>query len=279
MRIGALTTKFTADQWPLERIVAWAGETGIDCLEIEYRHLDCAALLTPGPRQTLQRQLREAKVGISALSYYAMDLTAPDPAKRAEAIARVEATIDAAEALGVTVVCTLTGHPVPGKSKMDTIRQDLPGIFGPLLERAAKKGITIALENYFRTCIQHLEHWKALFDVLPQQHFGLNFDPSHLDLQGIDYLAAVNEFAPRIVHVHAKDVFVIEHWRRRVGTMDAHHGGFCIPGTGRIAWGPFIHRLRQAKYDGVLSIEHEDPTLSSVDGFRIAERHLRPLIA
>ncbi|MCX7935066.1 MAG: sugar phosphate isomerase/epimerase, partial [Planctomycetota bacterium] len=169
--------------------------------------------------------------------------------------------------------------PAPGKSKMDTIRQDLPEIFGPLAEEAAKRGVRIAFEKWFRTNLQHLDHWQAMFSVLPHANLGLNFDPSHLDRMEIDYLAAVDEFASRIFHTHAKDVEVNESLRRRIGTLDSAHARYTIPGTGRIHWGLYIGRLRKAGYDGVLSIEHEDSTLSSEAGFRIAAAHLRALIA
>ena len=39
----------------------------------------------------------------------------------------------------------------------------------------------------------------------PQPSFGLNFDPSHLIWQQMDYLAPLDEFRDRIFHVHAKD--------------------------------------------------------------------------
>ena len=47
--------------------------------------------------------------------------------------------------------------------------------------------------------------WRRMFDEIPSPHFGLNFDPSHLIWQQIDYLAPLAEFKDRIFHVHAKD--------------------------------------------------------------------------
>ena len=231
MKIGALTTRFAQekDAWPIERIIAWAGGAGIDCLEIERRHLDLGAMCERGPREALLGALAAAKVSISAISVYSMDLTSPDPTARTGFIRSLEQAIDAAESLGVGVVCTLAGGPSAGKSKLDTIRQDLPGMFAPLIERAAKKGIKLALENFFRTCIQHLDHWQELFKVLPQPNFGLNFDPSHLDKMEIDYVSAVKEFAPRIFHTHAKDVLVDHAARRRIGVLDLRRlAAFCI---------------------------------------------------
>lgn len=279
MKIGALTARFGKEK-TLPQIIDWAGKNNIDCLEIIVPgHLNQDDMLKKGPREELQHALRAANVTISSLAFYSMAITAPEADKRKEQVDGLKRTIDAAEALGVNVVCTLAGAPLPNKSKMDTIKEDLPKIFGPVLEHAKKKGIKIALENYFRTNIQHLDHWKALFEVLPQENFGLNFDPSHLDKMEIDYLAAVTEFGKRIFHTHAKDVFVDEALRRRIGVLDCADSRFCIPGTGRIEWGQYLGRLRQIGYNGVLSIEHEDGTLSAEDGFRIGAEYLRGLIA
>lgn len=280
MQIGALTAAFNKDKWPLEKIIDWAGETRIDCLEVLVgSHFNPDEMLKKKEREALQSRLKKAGVTISSLAYYTVDLTSPDAKTRSAAAAKLDTTVEAAEALGLDTVCTLAGFPMPKKSKMDTIRQDLPEVLGPALDKAKKRGVKIALENWYATNIQHLDHWKALFEVLPQENFGLNFDPSHLDMMEIDYMAAVTEFSKRIFHTHAKDVHVDFAKRQRIGRLDGADFRFCIPGTGRIPWGLYIGRLRQVGYNGVLSIEHEDGTLSPVDGFRIGAAYLRQLIA
>ena len=277
MKIGLLTAPFRPEQWPLERIIAWAGANGIDCLEVAVPvHLNVLDL-PEKQAAVVKAQLRAANVAISSLACYSGKITDPDPAERKRQGDLLSATLRAAEALGVDIVCALAGMPVPGKSKMDTIRQDLPGIFGPALEEAKKRGLRIALENWFATNLQHLEHWQALFQVLPQENLGLNFDPSHLAWQGIDYLAAVGEFAGRIFHTHAKDVTINEAALRRVGCLERDWWRYCIPGTGSIRWGEYIGWLRRAGFNGALSIEHEDATLGAEDGFRLGANYLRHL--
>ncbi len=279
MKIGILTARFDADDWPLERIIDWAGGNGVDCLEVAVpRHLDPAALDAKARRE-LAARLRAAGVSLSSLAFYTTGLTDADPAARARQAEALLATVRSAEALGVDVVCTLAGLPAEGKTKMETIRQELPGVFGPVLAEAAKRGVRIALENWFRTNIQHLEHWRALFQALPHENFGLNFDPSHLLWQGIDYLAAVGEFADRIFHTHAKDCAIDEALLRRIGVLEGGWWRYTVPGTGRVAWGEYLGRLREIGFDGAVSIEHEDRTLGAEEGFRLAAAHLRRLIA
>ena len=279
MQIGILTARFKADDWPLDRIIEWAGQNDIDCLEIVVpRDFDPSKFHDEKARAALTARLEAAGVRISSLACYLSDITTADAATRKKHVALTLATIEAAEKLGVETVCALAGMPAAGKSKMQTIREDLPGIFAPILEQAARRGVRIALENWFATNIQHLDHWRALFEVLPQENFGLNFDPSHLLWQEIDYLAAVEEFASRIFHTHAKDVAINEARLRDIGVLEGGWWRYTIPGTGRLAWGEYLGKLREIGFDGAVSIEHEDGTLGAEEGFRMAAAHLRPLI-
>jgi len=280
MKVGLLTAAFGSKEWTLDRIITWAGENGIDCLEVAApQHLDPAKLRDEKSRAALKEKLDAAGVTISSLAFYSVQLNAPDATERQQQIDLLRSVIEAAAALGLDTVCTLAGVPLPGKNKMQTIREDLPQVFGPLLEEAQKLGVRLALENYFATNIQHLEHWRALFEVLPQENFGLNFDPSHLFWQGIDHLAAVEEFADRIFHTHAKDVAINDAQLRRLGVLEEGWWRYTIPGTGRIAWGEFLGKLREVGFDGAVSIEHEDSTLGVEDGFRLGAHYLRGLIA
>ncbi len=279
MQVGILTARFDPKDWPLERIIAWAGDNDIDCLEIDVRrHLDVRKLLADGGQADLKAKLDAAGVSISALAFYSLPITSPDPDLRAEQIDILNATVAAAESLGIDTVCTMAGAQAPDKTKMQTIREDLPEIFAPVLAGAEKRGVRLALENWFHTNLQHLDHWRAIFEVLPQENFGLNFDPSHLMWQEIDYLAAVDEFADRIFHTHAKDVAIDEAALRRLGVLELGWWRYTIPGTGRIRWGEYLGRLRRIGFDGAVSIEHEDGTLGAEEGFRMGAAYLRTLL-
>jgi sugar phosphate isomerase/epimerase len=176
------------------------------------------------------------------------------------------------------VVCTLAGFPTPGKSKAKTIAEDLPAAMRPLLDLAGQSGVKVALENWYATNIQHLDHWQAVFAALPDAHFGLNFDPSHLDWQGIDYIGAVREFKDRIFHVHAKDVSVDAAALARVGNNGDGWWRYTLPGYGRLRWGDFMSALRLHGYDGVLSVEHEDASYGPEEGFVKSVRYLNTLV-
>jgi len=176
-------------------------------------------------------------------------------------------------------VCTLAGFPMPGgdklRTKLETIREWAPSFYGPLADQAAASGIKIAFENWYATNLQHLDHFRALTEAVPQTNVGFNFDPSHLLWQGIDYIAAVEEFKERIFHTHAKDTAIFEDRLRRIGCLERGWWDYVIPGCGRVAWGEYLRQLRLCGYDGVLSIEHEDRAFGPEEGF---ERGLRYLL-
>jgi sugar phosphate isomerase/epimerase len=100
-----------------------------------------------------------------------------------------------------------------------------------------------------------------------------NLDPSHFFFQGMDPLAVIRALGPSIGYVHAKDARVEPYNLAVQGSLDLQPGkpvrdlvwayrtlGY---GHGTQFWADFISTLRSVGYDGVLSIEHEDPLMDS----------------
>jgi hypothetical protein len=56
--------------------------------------------------------------------------------------------------------------------------------------------------------------WRRMFEEIPSDHFGLNYDPSHLVWQQMDEVAPIREFADRIFHVHANCGTLCVDWKR-----------------------------------------------------------------
>jgi len=278
MHVGLLTGPFSDKS--LEWIIGFAKENGFGALEVVAepggRHLDTAKLSAEKAKK-INAALKKAGIRISSLAYY-NNLLEPDAKTRTARIEAMESVIDAASALGVGVVCTLAGFPMPGKDRTQTIDEDYPGVFRPLAKYAAKKKIKIAFENYFATNIRNLADWEQVFTVVPDANMGLNYDPSHLLHQGIDYLEAVEKFKDRIFHTHAKDTEVKQHVLRWVGNQSRGWWRYVIPGFGDVNWGVYIARLRSIGYDDVLSIEHEDGAFGVEEGFIKGQRYLSQFV-
>jgi len=104
------------------------------------------------------------------------------------------------------------------------------------------------------------QFWRRMFAAIPDPHFGLNFDPSHLVWQHMDYVKPMREFADRISHVHAKDVRVDQHLLDEVGIM-AHPNLYHspkLPGLGDVNWSKFFSALTDTGYQGPVCVEVED---------------------
>ncbi len=272
MRIGILTAPFGGST--LEEVAAFARSAGISCLEVaagpNSRQLDPAAL-DAARIDAINQILADSGLEISSLAWYP-DMA--DPGKAGETQSHFTKLVDAAAALDVKVVCTITGFPKDNASKIDTIKKVLPGVFAPLLSYAKDKGVKIAIENYFQTCLQGLDTFECLFETIQDEHFGLNYDPSHLYHQQCSHLAPVKMFAKRIFHTHAKDCLVDVELRGKRGVYAEGWWRYVIPGFGNIDWGEYIGCLRQNGYKGVLSIEHEDNTFGREEGFAAGAKYL-----
>ena len=102
--------------------------------------------------------------------------------------------------------------------------------------------------------------WRRMFEEIPSENFGLNYDPSHLVWQQIDIAAPLYEFNDRIFHVHAKDAKVLKDKLNEVGVLATPLQWHSpkLPGLGDVEWGRFISSLTDIGYQGPVCIEVED---------------------
>ena len=99
-----------------------------------------------------------------------------------------------------------------------------------------------------------------MFEEIPSDHFGLNYDPSHMIWQQMDYLRPIQEFSSKLFHVHAKDVRVDKFRLDEVGILATplQYHVPKLPGLGDVDWGLFFSVLSDVGYSGPVCIEVED---------------------
>src|SRR5919202_1684059 len=102
--------------------------------------------------------------------------------------------------------------------------------------------------------------------MVPVPNLGLNFDPSHLIWQGIDYEQALRAVADRVFLAHAKDTEIFAERLQQVGYFGRGWWTYRLPGHGRIDWRRWLALLDEVGFDGVVSIEHEDRDWGSPAG-------------
>jgi len=264
----------------LEKVAKFAAAEKFDCVELmcwpkgkaERRyagvtHIDVTGL-TKSDAARVNDLMKTAGVKISGLGYYPNPL-APAAAEARVYINHIKRVIRAAKLLGVNQMNTFIGRD--WTKTVDANWPRFKKVWKPLVKYAEDNGVRIGIENcpmFFtadewpggKNLATSPAIWRRMFEEIPSKNFGLNFDPSHLVWQQIDYIAPLREFAGRIFHVHAKDVRVDRDRLNQVGIMANPLEYHCpkLPGLGEVNWGRFLSVLGDLGYKGPVCIEVED---------------------
>ncbi|MDQ1660077.1 MAG: hypothetical protein QOJ68_57 [Blastococcus sp.] len=304
MKLGFLTA--CLPKRSLEEIASWAAREGFEALEVAAwpalgdrpftaTHLDVDGF-GAGDVERVSTLFADRGLTLSSLAYYDNNLH-PDPAERSAVNAHVAACIDAAALLGVPTVGTFIGRDpnLPVTANLRAAEE----IFAPLVDRAGEKGVKLVIENcvmegwhpdgYPGNLAYSPELWEWMFDL----GLYLNYDPSHLVWMGIDPVEAVRPYVDRVAHAQAKDIELFPERRNRYGwpgravvredPWDVGWWRYRVPGLGQVDWLRLVDTLYEGGFDGVLSVEHEDPVWGGDEsrvrtGLQVAYRTLRPLL-
>ncbi len=278
MKLGFVTA--ILPDLELEDVVKFTAETGYECIEVmcwpkgkaERRyagvtHIDVVGL-DQAKAEAVNEMLDKHGVSISGLGYYPNPLS-PDEAEAQVAIDHIKNVIKAAPLLGLKNVNTFIGRD--WTKNVDDNWPLFKKVWPDIIKLAEDNDVKIGIENcpmFFSNDEwpggKNLAHspkiWRRMFEDIPSDNFGLNFDPSHLVWQGIDIYQAVKEFGHKFYHVHAKDA--------RLDVDRLYDVGFLanpleyhtpkLPGLGDVEWGEFFSALTDVGYDGPVCVEVED---------------------
>lgn len=264
----------------LEQVLAKASEIGYDCVEVmcwppgkaERRyagvtHIDVTNL---DDNKIEQIKTLQAKYGvrISSLGYYPNPLVA-DKEEAAVYSDHLYKLIEASAKLDIGCVTTFVG-----RDKNVTIEEQWPRFLAtwrPLVAFAKTQNVRIGIEN----CPMKFTKdewpggnnlavspviWEQMWTDIPDAHWGLNYDPSHLVLMHMDYTKPFRDYPERMIHVHAKDLRIDLQARDRHGVFS--HPGLWhtpkLPGLGDVDWGKFFSYITETGYESAVCVEVED---------------------
>ncbi len=185
-------------------------------------------------------------LGLTAVGHtpYYLPIASPFPELRATARDLFRRALDAFADAGVTLVNVHPDQRVPLHSA-DRVRKANAEAIAGIVEDAGARGIRIMVENLDNR-FSRVEDFTEIFEAAPDA--GFHLDVAHANLRlGLgeqnrtpDLLAA---YGDRLAHVHVSD--------NTGGAEDRH-----LPlGAGTIDWKAAVRWLKDAGYDGTVTLE------------------------
>jgi sugar phosphate isomerase/epimerase len=309
MRIGVLTALWS--NLSFEEALDKAVAAGLSAVEIGAGgypggpHCPADELLeSEAKREEYMGAIASRGLILSALSIHNNPVH-PNPKIAKEADEVLHRTVRLAELLEVPVINTFSGLPAgaPGDTMPNWVTCPWPPHFLEILDyqwnqvtipywkEAAKfaedHGIKVALEMHPGMLVYNVETMLRLHEAAGPA-VGCNFDPSHLFWNGVDAVAAIRKLGNVIYHVHGKDAYVDQMNVSVNGCNDAKPYGQIAKrswtfrsigyGHGVEVWKDIMSAFRLIGYDYVVSIEHEDPLMSSDEGLAKAVSVLKEAV-
>lgn len=267
-------------------------------------HLKLDAMLESATaRREFGARLADHRIGISALNCSGNPVHPGETGRRHDEVTRK--TIRLAGLLGVDRVVMMSGCPgAPGDAHANWITTEWPPevrdilrwqwdhvlipYWRDLVAYAKSQGVDrLCLELHGHQNVYNVATLARLRNAVGET-VGANLDPSHLMWMGADPLAAARALDGAVYYVHAKDTRIDPAIAGVNGVIDTTPGSdyrsrawnYITLGYGHNEawWRGFVETLAEVGYDGVLSIEHEDPAMSAVEGVEKSVALLRRVL-
>ncbi len=305
MKLGFVSA--ILDQSSFEEMIDTASELEFECVEAacwpqgkaERRyagvsHIDAERVLKDDDyTKNILAYSDDKKVEISSLAYYPNTLDA-DLEKRTAAVEHLKTLIHASRKLGVNMVTTFIGRDQT-KSVEENLKL-VQEVWPSIMEEAKAENVRVAIENCpmlfgadqwpgGQNLMTTPAIWEKVFEILPYDNLGLNYDPSHFIWQMIDYIKPIYKFRDKIFHVHYKDIKVYKERLEQVGIM-AYPLDFMspkLPGLGDVDWGRYVSALTDIGYDGYTCIEVEDKAFEGsaeavLNSLKLSKRYMQQFV-
>lgn len=303
MKLGFVSA--ILDGWSFDEMMQIAHDMGYQCVEVacwpqgkaERRyagvsHIDVEDLSDENLAH-IHNTCEKLGVEISSLAFYPNTMD-EDLEKRTANIAHLKNVILASEKLGIGMVTTFVG-----RMQTKTVEENLEAfrqIWPPIVAFAREHNVKIAIENCpmlfgadqwpgGQNLFTTPALWEKMFEIIPDDNFGINYDPSHFVWQMMDYIKPIYEFKDRIFHVHIKDIKLYQDKLDRVGTMayPLDYMSPKLPGLGDVRWDCYISALTDIGYDGYICIEVEDRAFEAnkeriLDSLRLSKRYVEQFV-
>ncbi|CAM3870498.1 MULTISPECIES: sugar phosphate isomerase/epimerase family protein [Rahnella] len=319
---GIFLSQFIGSEPPfntLEGLAGWAASLGYKALQVPCNHPHIFDLQKAATSQAYCDEITGMLAGhglvISELSTHlegqliavhpaydlAFDGFAPeavrgDPtARQAWAINALKQAASASQKLGLKAHATFSGslawpyfYPWPPHNQvlLEEAFQELAQRWLPVLDCFDAHGVDVCFEIHPGEDLHDgatFEHFLAQVNHHPRCN--ILFDPSHLRLQHMDYLAFIDRYHARIKAFHVKDAEFAASGRSGVyggyQNWADRAGRFRSPGDGDINFKGIFSKLAQYDYDGWAVLEWEcclkDGETGAREGAEFIRRNIIPV--
>ena len=283
MKLGVVSAIY--DGFTFEEMIDDVSKNGCSCVEVacwpqgkaERRYAGVSHIDVDNTSDDyvayIKNYCKEKGVEISSLAFYPNTMDG-NLEKRNASIEHLKKVINMSAILGVNMVTTFIG-----RDQTKTVEENLEifkEVWPPIIKFAEGLGVKVAIENCpmlfgadqwpgGQNLFTTPKLWRKMFELLPSDNFGINYDPSHFIWQQIDYIKPVYEFKNKIFHVHCKDIKVYPDRLNDVGIMayPLEYMSPKLPGLGDVDWGKYISALTDIGYDSFVCVEVEDKAFES----------------
>ncbi|AOR97232.1 sugar phosphate isomerase/epimerase family protein [Bacillus subtilis] len=299
---------------PFEDMLNFAAKLGIDTLEMTTGgwspapHLNLDELLQSSEkRKEFSQALEKWNMTLCALNCSGNPLDPGELGKSHRDI--TDKTMELAGLLGVKKVIMMSGLPAGGPDDKvpnwitytvswppvlkDILNYQWEDVAIPYWKKLVKKAEAcgvgkIALENFSSQLVYNPETLFRLRNAVGPM-VGLNLDPSHLLWMGADPIIAARELGSAIHHVHGKDVRIERYLSAVNGLLETKEvtdpanraWNYVAVGCGQDLqwWKEFFSVVKMMGYEGEVSLEMEDLTMSPEAGIRTSVEALKQTIS
>jgi sugar phosphate isomerase/epimerase len=313
---GIFLAQFVADEAPynsLRAMAAWAAGLGYVGVQIPTTDARLFDLARAAESQTYCDEVagicREAGVAITELSTHLQgQLIAVHPAydelfdsfappalrgrpreRQAWAVEQLLLAARASQRLGLAAHATFSGallwpmfYPWPQRPPglIETGFTELARRWRPILDRFDEVGVDLSYEIHPGEDLHDGATFERFLEELGDHpRCCMLYDPSHLVLQGIDYLAFIDHYHPRIRMFHVKDAEFRPNGRTGVygGYLPwvERAGRFRSLGDGQIDFGAVFSKFTQYDFPGWAVVEWECALKHPEDGAREGAKFVR----
>jgi sugar phosphate isomerase/epimerase len=217
---------------------AWPEDVSCHDLGLIRRNLDDAGLAISNVNAFMMNKINDPRQ-----PYWYPSWIEPDEQYRQVRIDHTMRSLTNAAALGVRHISTEPGGPIKSEHQREEAMQLFVKMLAPVLKHADNLAVKLLIEPEPGLLIETTDQYLDLRRRIDSPALGLNLDIGHHYCVGESVPESIARLAPHIDHVHVEDI---------AATRVHEH---LVPGDGAIDFNAVFDALKQAGYDGWMTVE------------------------